>query len=504
LNGLGGSIRQPSVLLDLLVSSAGPRTGGVIISQNGKGADSSNAADFGSHLAGLTKQENKSGDPSDGAGSPAAPSPVFVQQSLSLKKPMAQATEDVGDVSDDAASVKGTHAASHGSHAVSHVAPVANESLPGNSPGGLGSTDPASFSAGPPLGLPVVAASMESSSDGAASRFAPSKESMSHLDQSHLDGTGSGEGSKSDVSFWAASNLNSASEGSLGAPKVLVIDRQTHFALARGLLATQQIISSTSASVLLSAPGTARTFAPSVGHTPEQDGQSSSEDAGSQEGGESQTSSLSDPNSGDSSDIASSLPIKAATVDQKTFAASPKELPPAQQLANFIAASTDSNGTEANETTALAGQVTDAAKGEQGPTSSVKIMQLQLEPENLGKVTVTMRLTGSGLDLQVEASQPETVQLIRNDKDLLGSKLQSAGYELSTLVVQLVDRQASHPRLGTQMMPDGHQQSSSQAHGDSNHHDRPSPHERNHSHPAPAGDAQSRTGIGSSGGELFI
>jgi hypothetical protein len=504
LNGLGGSIRQHSVLLDLLVSSAGPRTGGVISSQNGKGADSSNAADFSSHLAGLTRQENKPGDPSDSAGGPATPSPVFVQQSLSLKKPMTQATEDVGDVSDDAASVKGSHATSHGSHAVSHVAPVANESLPGNSPGGLGSTEPASFAAGLPPGLHVVAASMQSSSNSAAGRFAPSRESMSHVDQSHLDGTGSGEGSKSDVSFWTASNLNSASEGALGAPKVLVIDRQTHFAFARGLLATEQIISSTFASVSLSTPGTARTFAPPVGHTPQQDGQSSSEDAGSQEGGESQTSSLSDPNSGDSSDIASSLPIRAATVDQKTFAVSPKELPPAQQLANFIAVWADSNGAEANETTALASQGIDAAKGEQGPTSSLKTMQLQLEPENLGKVTVTMRLRGVGLDLQVEASQPETVQLIRNDKDLIGSKLQSAGYELSTLVVQLVDTQASHPRLGTQMMPDGHPQSSSQAHGDSNHHDRPTPHERNHSHPAPADDAQSRTGIGSSGGELFI
>ena len=64
------------------------------------------------------------------------------------------------------------------------------------------------------------------------------------------------------------------------------------------------------------------------------------------------------------------------------------------QIANSIAARADFGGSV---------PVTETAAEAAPFASRVQILILQLEPQNLGKVTVKMRLTGAKLELQVEA-----------------------------------------------------------------------------------------------------
>jgi hypothetical protein len=131
-------------------------------------------------------------------------------------------------------------------------------------------------------------------------------------------------------------------------------------------------------------------------------------------------------------------------------------------------------------------------------------LRLQLDPQHLGGVTVTMRLAGTRLELRVEAEQPETARLIGKDKSLIVAKLQSAGYELDTLVIQQLNTHVSPPKLGVQAMPNVHARENDQASGGPSNHDRSPNHGRDRFRPAPAGNEQDGPGIGGPGGELFI
>ncbi|WP_187148685.1 flagellar hook-length control protein FliK [Methylocella silvestris] len=71
----------------------------------------------------------------------------------------------------------------------------------------------------------------------------------------------------------------------------------------------------------------------------------------------------------------------------------------------------------------------------------MKTLDLRLEPESLGAVTIRLRLSGVQLEVQVEASHVQTMKLIRDDKDLLSAKLRSSGYAMDHLVVKLAEQQ---------------------------------------------------------------
>jgi hypothetical protein len=202
---------------------------------------------------------------------------------------------------------------------------------------------------------------------------------------------------------------------------------------------------------------------------------------------------------------ASVLPkVKVAVIDRETHLPPVAALSPVQQVAARIVI-------EAGAATESPGEA--GAVLTQGPGSAVKVLHLRLEPENLGVVTIRMRLSGGRLDLQLEAARPETMRAIGKDKDLLVEKLRSSGYAMEALVIKALDPLAASIPSGPGAAHSG-DASASQAsdqsawsagaqNGESDAHDRqPTPRRREPSQPGAASDASD--GAGAAGAALYI
>ena len=74
-------------------------------------------------------------------------------------------------------------------------------------------------------------------------------------------------------------------------------------------------------------------------------------------------------------------------------------------------------------------------------TSSVKTLNVQLEPESLGTVTLRMRLSGNHLSIRVDVAEPATLDMIQRDRD----RLQKSMTTESVSVDQLEIRSAREP-----------------------------------------------------------
>ncbi len=84
----------------------------------------------------------------------------------------------------------------------------------------------------------------------------------------------------------------------------------------------------------------------------------------------------------------------------------------------------------------------------QASLSATRVLNLQLEPEGLGAVSIRMRLSGDRLDVQVEATRADTMRRIGDDRDLLVEKLRSAGYAMDHIVVRAAEPQAAQTQHG--------------------------------------------------------
>jgi chemotaxis protein MotD len=67
----------------------------------------------------------------------------------------------------------------------------------------------------------------------------------------------------------------------------------------------------------------------------------------------------------------------------------------------------------------------------------VRILQIQLDPPQLGPLTIRMSLQNELLNLQLETPKHETAHLLQNDKDSLSKLLRSAGYAVDGLNIQV-------------------------------------------------------------------
>lgn len=178
---------------------------------------------------------------------------------------------------------------------------------------------------------------------------------------------------------------------------------------------------------------------------------------------------------------------------------------PAQQIGEYIARRAGVSNANGNATQPSPVPSSPALVNLQPPVSRVQIMQLQLDPANLGRVSISMRLSGTRLDLRVVAERPETVQLVGNDKDGLAGKLQAAGYSLESLSVQGPDIQASQQQPRIDGLPHSQSQATTgQANGGPLAHDRPSTQDnRQRSRPL-LGDDQQDGGEHRRTGDLYI
>jgi hypothetical protein len=71
-----------------------------------------------------------------------------------------------------------------------------------------------------------------------------------------------------------------------------------------------------------------------------------------------------------------------------------------------------------------------AAKGE-----TLRVLDVSLEPAELGSMRVRLALRDATLRVEIEAAMPETARLLADEQTQLGDRLQAAGYVLEAVVV---------------------------------------------------------------------
>lgn len=81
----------------------------------------------------------------------------------------------------------------------------------------------------------------------------------------------------------------------------------------------------------------------------------------------------------------------------------------------------------------------------------VRMMTLELDPPNLGSVTVKMRLAGDSVEIHLTADRYETTQMLRQERGALTDAMQSAGY---TFDIAAID----HTRTPDSNLNNGQQQ----------------------------------------------
>lgn len=151
------------------------------------------------------------------------------------------------------------------------------------------------------------------------------------------------------------------------------------------------------------------------------------------------------------SDAAAAGDIKIAVLSTATHFAPPARLSPIQQIATAVAgalpglspaapgpASASLSATSDSAATGgAAGVASDSANLSQSAAGPVKVLNLQLEPPNLGTVTVSLNLSDGGLNVQMAASQSTTANLIDRDKNSLTDQLRDSGYSVAGVAVTL-------------------------------------------------------------------
>ncbi|MFD2251545.1 chemotaxis protein MotD [Pseudochelatococcus lubricantis] len=100
-----------------------------------------------------------------------------------------------------------------------------------------------------------------------------------------------------------------------------------------------------------------------------------------------------------------------------------------------------------------------AAQGVGGP---VRILRLQLQPEELGLVTARLRIVGGALELRLTAERQQSVEILRRDSEGLLEALRRAGYKPEIAAIDF-----ARPQPAGQTLPASQPtaQTAGQAHG---------------------------------------
>lgn len=104
---------------------------------------------------------------------------------------------------------------------------------------------------------------------------------------------------------------------------------------------------------------------------------------------------------------------------------------PMQQLSNRLLA-TAHELQQAASAAPASGVGADASNA----SAPVRVLSINLHPEELGSVTVRMSMVAGSLDVQIDAEMPDTAQLLRTDTDQITDMLRSAGIQLDGITVR--------------------------------------------------------------------
>ncbi len=106
---------------------------------------------------------------------------------------------------------------------------------------------------------------------------------------------------------------------------------------------------------------------------------------------------------------------------------------PAAQIARRVIAEAAS-APAAGSAPAKAGHFEPTGRG-----TVVKVLEIELEPASLGKVTIRMELKDDVLSLRLEAAHRDTIVVIENERDKLSNALRSAGYVVDAITAQTAE-----------------------------------------------------------------
>lgn len=121
--------------------------------------------------------------------------------------------------------------------------------------------------------------------------------------------------------------------------------------------------------------------------------------------------------------------MKVTVLKQETHLAPPVHTSLAQQITDRIAEQFGKADTR------LASQAVDAVT--KLSNTSVKVLQIQLAPPDLGMLTMRMSLKADVLNLHLQTANPKTAALIQSDREALAGLLRVAGYMVDGLQIQV-------------------------------------------------------------------
>jgi flagellar hook-length control protein FliK len=99
----------------------------------------------------------------------------------------------------------------------------------------------------------------------------------------------------------------------------------------------------------------------------------------------------------------------------------------------------------------------------------LRVLSLQLNPVELGLVTIKMRLSGDSLEMELHVEKQETAELLRNDTERLSSLLRTSGYKPDVINIQTTET-PNHDRNSFQRPHSGAQDQSFQGNADGQNH----------------------------------
>jgi flagellar hook-length control protein FliK len=131
---------------------------------------------------------------------------------------------------------------------------------------------------------------------------------------------------------------------------------------------------------------------------------------------------------------------KLAVVAQSTHFAPVAALSPSQQLATAVVSAIGEAPAAAPGPDETASGVASAATPVETsiPIPTLRTLDVQLEPEGLGRISISLRLSGANLSLELDASDSAAGDVIDRDKGTLVAALEGSGYAVGSITVHAV------------------------------------------------------------------
>jgi chemotaxis protein MotD len=143
-----------------------------------------------------------------------------------------------------------------------------------------------------------------------------------------------------------------------------------------------------------------------------------------------------------------SVEIKVTALSAATHFAPVARLSPVQQISDALTASVPSlsgmqntagAASAANPGSNAGSSFQAAADGLSQATQSsggaIKTLNLELQPETLGQVTIKLSMSDNGLAVQLEAAHQQTADMLDKDRQVLTQNLTQAGYTIASVEV---------------------------------------------------------------------